>query len=87
MRTDTFVILAASEVSTIDFSQVREDSEERLRYSLDGLKTFVKFEGDTPDFLEGKDTYTHAEILEELSGPYWTTPPAPLPCPLLLTLP
>ena len=75
----TFVILDASEVEDINFDEVIEGQADQLRYSLDGLKTFVKFEGDTPDFLEGKDTYTHAEILEELSGPYWTSPPDPLP--------
>tara|TARA_Y100000996_G_scaffold415483_1_gene410486 strand:+ start:4049 stop:4285 length:237 start_codon:yes stop_codon:yes gene_type:complete len=75
----TFVILDASEVEDINFDEVIEGQADQLRYSLDGLKTFVKFDGDTPDFLEGKDTLTHAEILEELSGPYWTTPPDPLP--------
>ena len=75
----TFVILDASEVEDINFDEVIEGQADQLRYSLDGLKTFVKFDGDTPDFLEGKDTLTHAEMLEELSGPYWTAPPDQIP--------
>lgn len=70
----TYVIIDSSEVSSVDFDQVRENSAEGLRYSLDGSKTFVKFEGDTPSFLEGKTQYTHSEILAELATPEWTEP-------------
>jgi len=67
-----YIIIDASEVSTIDFSQVNETSENTLRYSLDGSQTFVKFDGDTPSFLEGKTSYTHSEILTILDGTDWT---------------
>ena len=70
----TYVIIDASEVSNVDFSQVLEKSSDFLRYSLDGSKTFVKFEGDTPSFLIGKPQHTHSEILNILSGPEWTDP-------------
>ena len=70
----TYVIINTSEVSSVDFDQVRENSAEGLRYSLDGTKTFVKFEGDTPSFLIGEPQYDHAEILEVLSGAEWTDP-------------
>ena len=66
-----YVIINASEVSTIDFSQVHETSENTLRYSLDNSQTFVKFDGDTPSFLEGKTSYTHSEILTTLDGTDW----------------
>ncbi len=72
MSNNTFVILDASEVVEIDFSEVIEDSAETLRYSLDGAKTFVKFSGNPPEFLEGKDTLTHSEMREELEGADWT---------------
>lgn len=67
-----YVIIDSSEVSSVDFSQVLESSADTLRYSVDGTKTFVKFEGDTPSSLEGKTQYTHSEILSILSGPEWT---------------
>ena len=69
----TYVIIDASEVSSVDFDLVRENSGDGLRYSLDGTKTFVKFEGDTPSFLIGEPQYDHAEILSILSGPEWTS--------------
>ncbi len=69
-----YVIIDASEVSSVDFNQVLETSADTLRYSLDGSQTFIKFVGDTPSFLEGKTTYTNAEILTILAGEEWTDP-------------
>jgi len=69
----TYVIIDASEVSSVDFDQVAETSADTLRYSVDGTKTFVKFEGDTPSFLIGEPQYTADEILSILSGPEWTS--------------
>ena len=74
-----YVIIAASEVSSVDFSQVNETSAATLRWNLDpaGTKTFVKFLSldPTPSFLEGKTQYNHAEILSELAKPEWAPPP------------
>tara|TARA_Y100001973_G_scaffold25043_3_gene37493 strand:- start:6432 stop:7001 length:570 start_codon:yes stop_codon:yes gene_type:complete len=50
-----------------------ESSKATLRRSLDGSKTILKWDGETPEVFEGMDTYTHAEILEELAGPAWTS--------------
>ena len=69
-----YVILNASDVTSIDFSKVMETSADTLRYSLDGSQTFVKFDGPTPSFLDGKTQYTHSEILTILAGPEWTDP-------------
>ena len=69
----THVIIDASEVSSVDFDQVLETSSDTLRYSLDGTKTFVKYEGTQPFFLLGKTEYTHEEILSILSGPEWSS--------------
>jgi hypothetical protein len=66
-----YVILDASEVGTVDFSQVNETSADTLRYSLDDSQTFVKFDGDTPSFLDGKTSYTHSEIRMILAGEDW----------------
>ena len=69
----TYVIIDSSEVGSVDFDQVLETSAETLRFSLDGTKTFVKYEGTQPFFLLGKTEYTHEEILTILSGPEWTS--------------
>lgn len=68
-----YVIINASDVASVDFDQVIETSPDTLRYSLDGTKTFVKFYGDAPSFLEGKTQYTHSEILSILCGSDWSS--------------
>ena len=66
-----YVILTASEVSSIDFSKVKEDSVNTLRYNNDNTKTFVKFAGNTPSFLDGKTQYTNSEMLDILAEEEW----------------
>jgi hypothetical protein len=70
-----YVIIDAAEVANINFDQVLETSADTLTYSVDGTKTFVKFEGDTPSFLIGEPQYTNAEILSILEGPEWAGDP------------
>ena len=72
-----YVIINTDEVSSVDFSKVEETSENTLRYSVDGSQTFVKFEGDTPSFLDGKTQYSHSEILAILATDEWTDPNFP----------
>jgi hypothetical protein len=68
-----YVIINADEVDSVDFSKVEETSADTVRYSVDGSQTFVKYEGDQPSFLNGKQEYTHSEILTVLSGDEWTS--------------
>jgi hypothetical protein len=71
----TYCIIDQADVADVDFSQVFETSADTLRWSTTD-KTFVKFEGDTPSFLEGKTQYTHSEIRTILDQPEWSpTPP------------
>ena len=65
-----YVILTTSEVSSIDFSKVLEDSTDTLRYNNDNTKTFVKFKDDTPSFLDGKTILNDSEIKTELFKEY-----------------
>lgn len=58
-----WVIIDKDEVDSIDFSKVLQNSKDTLRYSVDGSKTFVKYEGSQPSFLSGKREYNHSEIL------------------------
>ena len=67
-----YVIIDASEVSSVDFNQVLETSADTLRYNLAGTQTFVKYEGDTPSFLTGRPQYNRGEMLSVLSGDDWT---------------
>jgi len=73
-----YVIINSDEVDSVDFSKVQEISENTLRFSVDGSKTFVKFDSDTtPSFLDGKTQYTHSEIISVLATDEWTDPNFP----------
>ena len=72
----TYVILNTTEItdedSVIDFSQLLNRNASMLRYSLDGSKGLVKYDGNQPSFLNGKTTYTHQEILVEMATSAWS---------------
>jgi hypothetical protein len=71
-----FYILDVSELDLVDFSQVLETSKKTVRKSADESKTFIKFDGENPEFLENLNSkegpYTYTEIIEILSGTDWT---------------
>ncbi|MAH45463.1 hypothetical protein CMI37_06520 [Candidatus Pacearchaeota archaeon] len=71
-----YVIIPASRVASIDFSQVLESSADTLRYSLNGAQTFIKYRGTRPSFLDEDDVeLTHTEIMEVLNHEDWAGPP------------
>ncbi len=51
-------ILNTSEVDLVDFTQVLETSKESSRYTTDGSKFLLKYDGNQPSFLSGKTEYT-----------------------------
>ena len=63
-----FVIIPLAEVEDIDFNQVMQTDSNSLRLSQDAEYTFVKFEGDTPSFLERKTQYNYTEFKEILNN-------------------
>ncbi len=71
-----FMIFNISELDTIDFTQVLETSQDTVRRSVDGTRTFVKWNGDTPSSVAALTTkegpYNYEEILTILAGPDWT---------------
>jgi hypothetical protein len=72
-----FMIFNTSELSQIDFTQVFETSIETVRKSVDGTKTFVKWDGQIiPSSVESLTTkegaYTYDEILTILSTDEWS---------------
>ena len=75
-----YLIIKASELGTVDFSQVLETSAETVRYSVDENKTFIKWIGDQPAFVsnltETEGPYTHAEIKAILRTDAWIDPDA-----------
>jgi hypothetical protein len=78
-----YCIFSTDELDKIDFSQVCETSAQTVRRSVDGTKTFVKWDGEeTPPCVSLLQTasphYTHEEILQILSTEEWTAPLPPL---------
>ena len=73
-----FMIFNVSELNQIDFTQVLETSAETVRKSVDGTKTFVKWDGNIPDCVNNLTTkegpYTYEEILTILQTPEWIAP-------------
>ena len=73
------MILNVSEVSKIDFNEVEETDITTIRKSLDGTKTFIKYEsGSNPTFLGSLTTkegpYTYSQMLNILTGSFWSIP-------------
>ena len=72
-----YMIFNVSELPLIDFTQVLENSIDTVRLSVDGSKTFVKWEGSIPSSVNLLTTkegpYTYQEIYTILSTPEWST--------------
>jgi hypothetical protein len=83
MNDRQYVIFDMSEVGEINFSEVMETSVDTLRLSVDGTKSFVKYEGTQPASVAALTTktqeYSHTEILEILATSEWTAPINELP--------
>ena len=73
-----FAIFSTTEIDKIDFLQVLETSADTLRKSVDETKSFVKWDGEQPEFVSELTTlegpYTYSEILDILSTPEWSAP-------------
>lgn len=70
-----YVIIPSTEINNINFAEVLETAPDTCRYSADGTKTFVKYEGSQPASvaaITGKSQeYSHDEILAILTTAEW----------------
>jgi hypothetical protein len=71
-----FAIFFTTELNQINFDEVLETSADTVRTSVNGTKTFVKWDGETPPpSVEALETiegyYTYTEMLDVLSGEEW----------------
>ena len=73
-----YVIFNVSELPSINFTEVLETSADTVRKSVDGQKTFVKWEGDMPNCVISLTTkegpYTNDQMIETLKTKEWTKP-------------
>jgi len=77
-ETRQFMIFNVSELPSINFNEVLETSANTVRISVDGTKTFVKWDGETaPECVTNLTTkegpYTYNEILEIMSTSEWSS--------------
>ena len=67
-----WVIVNVSDITDEMIASAIQTSMSTLRKTNDGSKAILKWEGDTPSCFDGMTTYSHGEILEELSKSEWT---------------
>ena len=67
-----YTILNTEELNSVNFDQVLETSLNTIRYNNANTKFLLKFEGETPAFLVGKELYTYESIMTILNSPEWT---------------
>lgn len=68
-----WVIVNVSDITEEMIVNALQSSISTLRKSLDGSKVILKWEGDTPSCFDSMTTYSHSEILTELSGSAWAS--------------
>ena len=78
MENRIFYIFNVSEINKINFQEVKESTSTTLRLSINGTKSFIKFDsGSTPTFINSLTTkqgpYTYQQILSILATPEWST--------------
>ena len=76
-ETRQFMIFNVSELPSINFNEVLETSAETVRISIDGTRTFVKWDGEVePECVTNLTTkegpYTYNEIIEIMSTSEWS---------------
>jgi len=58
-----YIIINTSELSGLNFDQLKQNSENTVRKNLANNKAIVSYEGVVPDGLSGKTEYTNEELL------------------------
>ncbi len=77
---NVYAIISATDIDNVDFTQVPEENNEYLRYSLDGTEFVIKwFDEHEPSFIaDGTvvpvQTLTHDEALTLMATSEWSEP-------------
>jgi len=74
----TYAVIQASDLSSIDFSQIGETSSDTLRYNLAGTEFIIKW-NTTPTFITDGSVVpvselTHEEALALMATAEWSEP-------------
>lgn len=69
-----YVVIATTDLSKVDFSEVEEDDATPLRYSVDEREVVLKYDGPQPSSISAitnKTVYTYSEIITLLNSRDW----------------
>jgi hypothetical protein len=70
-----YLIFDTSELSSVDFTQIQDDSSDTVRKSIDGLKCVCEYSTPMPNTISSLKTrsigYTISEIQSVVAGPEW----------------
>ena len=77
---NVYAIISTTDIDNVDFTQVHEENNEYLRYSLDGTEFVIKwFAEHEPTFItDGTvtplQTLTHEQALTLMASSEWSEP-------------
>ena len=75
-KTNTYAIIDINDITSVDFSQVEQNSADTVRKSLDGLKFVLKWNVEPTFITDGSitplQTLTHAECLALMATADWS---------------
>jgi hypothetical protein len=77
---NVYAIISTTDIDNVDFTQVPEENNESLRYSLDGTEFVIKwFDEHEPTFItDGTvvplQTLTHEQALALMATSEWSEP-------------
>lgn len=75
---NTYAIIDINDITSVDFSQVEQNSADTVRKSLDGLKFVLKWNVEPTFIADGTivplQTLTHAECLALMATAEWSEP-------------
>ena len=77
---NVYAIISTTDIDNVDFTQVPEENNESLRYSLDGTEFVIKwFDEHEPTFItDGTvvplQTLTHQQALTLMATSEWSEP-------------
>lgn len=70
-----YVIIQTTDIDSVDFTEVLETNTDTCRHSVDGTKTFIKYDGAMPYSIANihnkSAEYTHEDMLLILSNSEW----------------
>ena len=75
-KTNTYAIIDINDITSVDFSQVEQNSADTVRKSLDGLKFVLKWNEEPSFIADGTivpvSILSHADCLSLMSTPEWS---------------